>query len=798
MAEERSKVPEDIQRLLIEVADNFTKEDMTVRERQIRTWKKLKFYWDGLQRVYWDSVAHDWRTYDLALQSGQIQDQQGYYDKPINIFRAYLESIIAALSVTIPPIKCFPDDADNPLDLQTAKAGDKISELIYKHNDAILLWLHALFIFCTEGMIAAYHYSKEDKAYGTYKENECEEVPDEVEVEICSICQSNLVDGELMSQEMSQFNPGEEDVLSHGLLNEGYRFCPQCAMMVEPSLQKHPIVVTRLIGQKDSPKSRQCIEVHGGLFVKVALYAQKQADTPYLIYSYETHYANVLERYPWMREKINPNSQGNMRSTGNNTSAGMYDPYERWSRLSTQYRGEFPLNTPTCRNVWLRPCAFNILGEESDVKKLKSRYPDGVKVVLVDNQFADACPEALDDYWTLTHNPLSDYLHHDPLGLLLVSVQDITNELISLTLQTIEHGIPQTFVDPGVLDLDAYSQIEVAPGSVIPAAPKSGKSLQDSFFQVKTANLSGEVLPFNEKIDSYGQLTSGALPSLFGGNQPNSSKTAAQYSMSRAQAMQRLQTPWKMLTIWWKDIFSKVIPSYISDVVEDENYVSKDKKSGNFVNNFIRVAELQGKIGSIELEGNEQLPLTWAQQKDIFMQLMQAANPVVMAAMTAPENVEYLKASIGLAQFKLPGEDDREKQLEEIKVLINSIPIMIPMGVDPMGMPTPEREEPSVAVEEQVDNHQVHSEICRNWLVSSEGRLAKIENPEGYKNVLLHKIQHDMIIQQQMMIQQQMQQLQAGMNGNAAPSDSSGKGQPGPIDQNKPMAAQVKKNVGLE
>ena len=84
-----------------------------------------------------------------------------------------------------------------------------------------------------------------------------------------------------------------------------------------------------------------------------------------------------------------------------------------------------------------------------------------------------------------------------------------------------------------------------------------------------------------------GQLVSGALPSLFGGAAPNSSKTAAQYAMSRAQALQRLQTPWKMLTIWWKTIFGKVIPMYMKDMVEDERIVEKND-SGKYVNVFIR------------------------------------------------------------------------------------------------------------------------------------------------------------------------------------------------------------------
>ena len=70
--------------------------------------------------------------------------------------------------------------------------------------------------------------------------------------------------------------------------------------------------------------------------------------------------------------------------------------------------------------------------------------------------------------------------------------------------------------------------------------------------------------------------------------------------MASAQALQRLQTTWKMLTMWWKNIFGKVIPMYIKEMKDDEKQVKKDE-FGNFVNVFIRMAELEGKIGSIEV-----------------------------------------------------------------------------------------------------------------------------------------------------------------------------------------------------
>lgn len=743
---------EEVQKLLKEVVDHFDKEDVATRERQIRTWRRLKLFWEGFQKAWYSEVAHDWRIWDET--EGDDTDQS-YYDKPINVFRAYLESIIAALSVTVPPIKCFPDDADDTLDLSTARAGDKISKLIYRHNDVPLLWLHALFIYCTEGMVAAYSYPKEDESYGTYEKKTHEDVDENHQYTKCPECGFQISDEMLTPEMMAQmdaekkklelnkdkFMPDGDDVEIQDIVqNEGTDLCPACMQMIAPQLSQEILTVTRLVGITQEPKTRVCIEAYGGLYVKIANYAKKQADTPYLNFSYETHYANAIERYEHLHGKNSLTAKKIAASTGPK------DPYEQWGRLSPQYQGEYPLNTVTIRNNWLRPAAFNILTNKEDVDKLKKLYPNGAKVVLVNDDFAEACNEALDDCWTLTHNPLSDYLHHDPLGLLLVSIQEITNDLISLILQTVEHGIGQTFADPGVLNFNAYRQMESVPGGIYEATPKSGKSIKDAFHEVKTANLSPEVMPFAENIQSLAQLVSGALPSLFGGAMQGQGETASQYSMSRAQALQRLQNTWKMLTIWWKTIFGKAIPMFIEETKDegDERDVQRTR-DGGFINVFIRKSEMEGKIGKVELEANENLPLTWSQQKDVIMQLLQAANPEVLAILGAPENLPVIREAIGLTDFFVPGEDSVEKQYEEIKLLLNSEPM--PTG-DPM-MP----EMPSVDIDPDYDDNEIEFNIVRKWVTGEAGRQAKIDNPNGYRNVLLHGKMHQMELMKEAMAQ---------------------------------------------
>jgi hypothetical protein len=793
--------PEDIRVLLKAVLDEFDKEDQDIRESQILKWRKLKMYWDGIHNYFYSEVAHDWRIWNQ--QQVSQDDTADYYDKPVNVYKAYLESIIAALSVTIPAIKCMPDDADNPNDVSTAKAADRIAQLVYKHNDMILIWLRALYLYCTEGMIAAYTYSKKDKSYGTYKEKQFEEYTDEKY--ICPNCQAELAndvfDIELPTDEMSgttnmmggvpesnpmadigsfnsdirdEFQPTDEEADLHYQVNQNQPVCPECGLDLDPSLQKTPFIVTRLVGETEKAKARQCVEAYGGLNVKVPNYARRQSECPYLIYSYEKHYTSVIDEYPELEGAKLHNIQN---------STGAFDEYERWGRISPEYNGAYPDGVVTCRHVWFRPCAFNVL-EESQSSRLKKRYPDGCKVIFINEQFAEACNESMDDHWTIARNPLADHIHYQPLGLLAVSVQDITNDLVSLIVQTVEHGIPQTFADPAVLNFEQYRNTEVTPGAVFPTKQMpSGKAVSEGFYEVKTATLSGEVLPFLQKIQEFGQLVTGALPSLFGGD-IQGSKTASQYSMSRAQALQRLQTPWKMLTIWWKDIFGKVIPQYIKDVVEDERFVQRDNY-GNYINVYIRRAELQGKIGDMELEAAEQLPTTWAQQRDVLMQLMQAGNPLVMEGLTAPENLHQLAQAIGLTGFAVPGEDDRQKQYEEIQILLASGPIVNPMTG---------QEEPSVMPDTDIDDNQIEYDVTRGWLVGDAGRLAKIENPEGYRNVLLHAKAH-----MDVMVMGQQAAALGPIESDPAMAMGLAGGQPGKagMQMGKPNGSAKPQNAGM-
>lgn len=767
---------EEIKHHLATIVKHFHEEDRVVREYQLQRIRRLKLYWNSFSQIYWSDTARDYRIFGVDNLQPDDNDQ-AYYDKPVNVFRAFLETIVAALSIQIPAPHCVPDDAENPDDISTAKAGDSIGELLFKHNDVLYLWLYAMYVHMTEGMVACYTYSKEDKSYGTYQKKQYKD--EEVEGYVCPSCKTPLPDDvfeqaqEIKLAEENEFAPDDTDVDIDASEDEQEEpLCPNCAAVLDPNLQKSKLVIPRLVGMTDAPKSRICFKIRGGMYVKIAVYARDFCESPYLIESYETHYSNALEMYPELYEDA---------PRGGWSNTGVSDPYEWYARLNPQYRNAFPEENVTIKNCWLRPAAFNILPEES-AKLLKKHFPDGASVVMVNEIIADFENECIDDCWTVTKNPMFDYLTHEPMGELVVNVQDITNDLISLTLQTIEHGIPQTWVDPAVVDIDAYRQVEASPGTITPTKTiASGKSIKESFYSTTSTSLSPEVFQFYQIIQQLGQFVSGALPAIYGGQQSgNSSRTASEYAMARTNALQRLSTTWRMFTLFWKNIFGKAIPAYMKLIHEDERFVKRNPY-GSFVNVWIRTADLKGKIGDIEIESSEQMPVSDDQKADIVMKLMELNNTEIMQALASPENLPFIRKIIKMPQFVLPGEDYRQKYNEEIQILVNSEPQMLPPDELEVGVslangmePPPPQELPSEEADPLLDDHQIAAEIFRSWLVSEAGRLAKIESPQGYKNVLLRFQQHMQLLAMQ--AQQQAAAMQPPANSNnPAPGKPKGK-----------------------
>jgi len=715
---------EDIKLLLRKLADGFEKDDKPALDFYRRRSRKGELYWNGIQDIFWSEVLNDFRLLSESPDDdsdGEDADPEEY-STVINVYRAYGESIIAAAAAGLPHVRFFPADADNPDDILAARASSKMAELIAHHNNAEFLFIHALFILWTSTMLGFYNYSHTDESYGTIAQPVLERQDFSTDYNVCPNC-------------------GYEE---QGNENQ---FCPECQMpdemgqmipgqvpLMPEQRQDSRIVQT---GINDVPKAREVIEVYGTANLKVPYYVSNIKDAPYLILETEQHYSLLREIFPQYYSEIVP------RTT---------DP-ENYRRPADGYSFD---NRGLCtvRRYWLRPWAYNSLPQE-DREKLLSEYPEGVKFTRINDIIVECVSEKLDDHWTLYRDPLSNHANTEPLGYGSIAIQDMRSDLVYLTLDTIKHGVGETFVDSDVLNQDVYGKHRNKVGQVVPVRRKNKMDggLGNAFYQARNATLSQEVKEFFFQLDQDGQFISRAARSIYGGAEQTGSQTLGEAELRRNQALQRLSLPWKAVNAAYAQTMQKSVAEYTENLIEDEKLVKRLGTTG-YVNVWIRKSEMSGKTGQVISETSEQFPLTWPQKKALLMEMLGLKLDPINATLFHPENVTTVASIFGLPDLFIPGEDDRNKQLMEIIELLQGQPVQEP----PIPGQPPAPPQPTIPIEPQIDNNDIHIAVVRDWANSAEGQEAKKTNPGGYQNVIAHLEQHLQLQQQQQMQAAMMQQ----------------------------------------
>lgn len=708
VVQEEEKIPDndELATVIYDITRQFEKEDESAHTLNFNKALKSEYYWTNRQFLFKEATSVS-GSYKWQLPESEDTEDL-YFD---NMYRPNGESIIAAMSVSLPQVNFFPDDADNSDDLTTAEAYKRIAELIQKHNKAHVLIVRALYILYNQSFVAFYNYNKKSAKYGTYKKQVNTTEPASYFASVCPNCGADVQDSGPPFQ------------------------CNICGNIFDTPELEERTTFKQIVGYTDEPKTRECLHALGPTHVKIAPYAQTQEDSPYLIFDFERHPSKAKYEFNEYKDKL---------GKGSST-----EDSERRDGRSKMYQGEYD-HLDTWKLVWLRPEAFEELYTKNEIvyNYLVENYPDGLKATYVNKTLVELSNESIDDHWTVNISPLSTYINAESLGSSCLPIQDATNELMNLSMDTIKHGIPQTFADGTVLDLDKYRISEIQPGNIygtkqVPA----GRSLQEFILTTRTATLSQEVKEVRDALKQSGQFATGAFPSIYGGV-VQGSRTASEYAQSRAQALQRLSVIWTTIKELWADTMAKACVSYARNLNYDEKDVRKN--DNGYINVWIRQAELKGKIGKIEPEPDEQLPTSWMQLRDVMIRLMELNNPMINEVLSQPNNAVLVKNGLGMRDIQIPGYDDRIKQQAEIQDMLNGIPVMI---------------------DKLLDNHIIESEVCREFLISLPGRDLKNTNPPAYQSIYQHFVEHSQIAAANMMAQQQANQPEQKGNANERRSE---------------------------
>lgn len=670
---------EDLQAELYSLVKQYEDEDSWIRKQQIKLWKKNEEFWHGVQYIFWSESRQDWIS---PTETRWFQQEEGR------------------------------EEAEGPF-------YDFVINIYKAHGEAIIAALSA--------QIPTVRFPPDDA------EDQEDLITSKTYGKIADlIARHNNAKILILRALFTMFNQGL--VFAYHAPKSDKTF----GEIHVPEYGKDEQGQTVVVGSRKQAKTRTIIELHGPLSVKVPYYVQSQDECGYLMCKKDHAIALLKSLFPHVADKIE-NDQ---------TDIGQYERMARTpSAFSSWSRIDENLNLRTLNRVWFRPWVFDGMPETKAKQrdKFKKLYPDGCYCAFIGKTYVESRNEEFDKYWTIGQCGLSRHLHCDPYGQPLIPVQELTNVLANLTTETIEQAIPSTWADTDTVNFNAYSRHEARPGMIYPMKVKAGTRASDKFYEQGRATLSKEVQYFNDSLEKAGQFVVGAFPSVYGGPSEGKSRTAAEYNMSRQMALQRLGIFWTFLTSWWCRVVEKSVHLFVESMSEDERFVLPGDNQGetNYINVWIRRAELLGKVGDVEPEGAENFPVSTPQKQELLMRLIQMNNEFMSAAIFDPENRHLVADTLAYPDLYIPGEDQRVKQVREIQELIKGNMIM---------------------VEPEVDDDAIHIQTIKNWAVGSTGLDAKMTNPQGYQMVLQHLREHE-----QLLMQKTVQQFESAPPGAPPP-----------------------------
>lgn len=704
-----NQIPKEWQDALMELVDQYEREEEDVREPMLREWKLMEHFWHDNQHNVWSEVAQDWRPIESFAGEDDL-DLDGFVPRTVNIYKAHGESVIAAMAAGIPATRFFPDDADSQDDVSTSKVYSRCAELIQRRNKAPLLLIKSLYILWNQGVVGFYNYARTDPKLGTVIQPLQGLVPQTRAETYCAECGNQMQSAQ----------------------------CAHCGYVGEPMVDEIVEQVPGIVGQQEIPRITEDIKAYSPLYFRIPHRATSQDECGYITLDTEQSPGSVIavfkDSIPNIRELVTPTKDE--------------EKYDRWARNLSQDRGYGETNLVTIRQRWVRNWAIEEIEDDEIREGLLQAFPDGVYFIQAGDNFLTARNENMDDHWTISTSPTSPHLFAQALGKSLKGIQELTNELVTMTIDNIEHGTPMSFVDSDLLNLKKYKESRVVPGAMYPVKVPTGQNITNLVHETKPSTLSDEVRHFSAELKEFGQFTSGAFPSIYGGQASSGSGTAKEYEMSRAQALQRLQISWKIVSECWTEMMGKSVRDYLNNLKYDERFVKQHGKTG-YINVWIRKSEMTGKIGEVVAETSDSFPINNSQKRDLLLKLLEMGDPNLAAAMFHPENSGQVGSLLGFGEFYIPGDDDRSKQLNEVSELLTQAPI--PIGMDPMTGQV--MFQPTVMPDPDVDDHDIHMQTIKAFLVSEVGQQIKKENPMGYQNCLSHYKAHEMAGMMQMMKQ---------------------------------------------
>ena len=648
------------------------------REQLVKVWEARLF-----DRGYQHLLPRQNGGWELpAIGSGYGPgEEQDRSQWEIDIYSSYRKIICAALTREVPNVDFQPADQDEDRDITAASSANKLTAKIHRDNKmkelqgetARFLWTDGLAVHFTRYMLDAQGYGYEPEPKGDVPEDEeTGHAATELDGQDGQAGPESLgaasddADRGIGGEGVSSSDEGAEEEPEG--ISSGSRKSDNESAANEDGEEGN---VTTGQEAGGTPRGHELITVAGALNWKLPIKANCLAECGYARLSYEQSVALTKAQYPDKADEIRPSRSGSEDQGG--------DDLERLARINVMLGVEDNFITEdsavydvTIQKFFYRPAQLFDIPDKGVRNSLLKKFPKGLYCTWAGDVLLETRNASMDDHLTLTFADAGDGVHRQGLGSPLIAPQKILNTCAELAYEYFVHGVPQTYMDDEMFDVDAINEQENTVGGILPFESDGAAVEGVKWFRESPVPFPEKLFEFvNWLMEDVAQLMTGAYPALFGGD-TGGNDTAAGQVIARDQALGRLGLPWRNIkqTTADSDAAKRALLA--------QNMEGQIKLGGN-EKGVVDVDDLKGNILCFP-DTDENFPETWTQRSNRFAQIITdaATNPFFQKLLDSPGNLKLCQTMSGFKELVLPQLVSWEQQMGEIAILLDGKPVPNP------------------------------------------------------------------------------------------------------------------------
>jgi len=718
---------------------------------QTRVYAKIRrnnLYYRGLQFLTLvrgdDGVTVDYRPVQGGMEpfSRSATERDEMYDNILPLFRGDVRKWCGVLGVRAPNAKCSPRMVGDDHQIRLSRIGDRGIGYLRSVWAADEAQRYLAYSLAVNGTTFGFVQFVSDKLkYGVTELPKLEQV------------MVPAGDAQMECWKCGTANPA--------MPGQQTGQCMACGAPLGPEDYREPEMIPGVIANGTMQYPNGSVELQFGTAATVRTPFYSNADPncwPWLWYEYLVNKFELIRTYaPLPRPDDNtPDAQwrrklreymmadrtsdsfgvssAEIRRTVNTMSSPSGVPYERKALAAL---GQYFLSPGM-----LEALPMDQSGNLRD--QILANFPRGVHLIYTNGMLADIRHASIAEHWSICQPDTGEFVYRDAAFDDYIQGQDVVNDCLNIVIQQAEKSNPLTIFDPDVLDPDTLRNKQAQVGEFLEAKKSVGGNLAQGFFKLEPTQMNAALTAFMEFYIQKNRENVGIMPAIYGGGEADEAVGVAK--LRRNQSLAQLNIPWNYMRSFWEQSYQnglRLLARY-------SNGKLVSPRSGG----DIEIEELDGIAdliqGGFKIECEEAMPQTWAQRQEQVDSLLEK-NPEawILMGVSNPdgspnlENVEALQESTGLADWVVPGLDQKERLLDVIGQLLQQSPVDSPPDpMQPPGSPPPPPA-PSIQPNQLIFDAPVAVQVIRGWLRSDKGRDAEAgslpgQNPRGLDNVMAY------------------------------------------------------------